>query len=177
MLPRSMGLRGTPSAMQHAVLLGRDSWVYFNYRTYHSLPPRPSDHRIFGELEVVLQRPGRRAGLRRKPRRLHQPLPPIFNATGLGLTSKLAALSGPSNACEATYRARRFAPSRITRRSKALAKWGITMRESSGGSSFSQRSTTPLSSARAAQTEMLIFCPVCQSLTRNTTELLSLIHI
>ena len=39
-----------PSVMQHAVLLGRDSWKRFNNRTYRSLPPRPSDHRIFGEL-------------------------------------------------------------------------------------------------------------------------------
>ena len=47
--------------------------------------------------------------------------------TGPRLTWKLAALSGPSNAFEATYGARTFASSRITRRSKALAKWGITM--------------------------------------------------
>ena len=52
MLPRNMGLRGTPSAMQHAVMLGRDSWMRFNYRTYRSLPPRLTDHRIFGELEL-----------------------------------------------------------------------------------------------------------------------------
>ena len=38
--------------MQHTVLLGRDSWMHFNHRTYRSLPPRPSDHRIFGELEL-----------------------------------------------------------------------------------------------------------------------------
>ena len=41
-----------PSVMQHAVLLGRDSWMRFNHRSYRSLPPRPSDHRIFGEREV-----------------------------------------------------------------------------------------------------------------------------
>ena len=41
-----------PSVMQHAVLLGRDSWMRFNNRTYRVLPPRPSDHRIFGELEL-----------------------------------------------------------------------------------------------------------------------------
>ena len=52
MLPRNMGLRGTPSAMQHAVMLSRDSWMRFNYRTYRSLPPRLTDHRIFGELEL-----------------------------------------------------------------------------------------------------------------------------
>ena len=37
--------------MQHAVLLGRDSWMRFNNRTYRSLPPR-TNHRIFGELEL-----------------------------------------------------------------------------------------------------------------------------
>ena len=41
-----------PSVMQHAVLLRRDSWMCFNNRAYHSPPPRPSDHRIFRELEV-----------------------------------------------------------------------------------------------------------------------------
>ena len=96
-------------------------------------------------------------------------LPSILSGTGLRLTWKLAALSGPSNAREATYGARCFASSRITRHSKALAKWGITTRESSVGSSFSQRSTTPSSTAGAAPTEMTIFCPVCQSLPRNTT--------
>ena len=46
-------------------------------------------------------------------------------------------------------RLRRFASSRITRRSKALEKWKITTRESRGGSSFSQRSTAPSGTARA----------------------------
>ena len=41
-----------PSVMQHAVRLGRHSWMHFNNRTYRSLPPRPSGHRIFGELEL-----------------------------------------------------------------------------------------------------------------------------
>ena len=41
-----------PSVMQHAVLLGRDGWMRFNNRTYRSLPLRPSDLRIFGELEL-----------------------------------------------------------------------------------------------------------------------------
>ena len=36
--------------MQH-MLRGRDSWMRLNNRTYRSLPPQPSDHRIFGELE------------------------------------------------------------------------------------------------------------------------------
>ena len=57
MLPRSMDLRGT----QHAVLLGRHSWMHFNNRTYRSLPPRPSDHWIFGELELSHHAP---AGVR-----------------------------------------------------------------------------------------------------------------
>ena len=43
-----------------------------------------------------------------------------------------------------------------------------TIRESSGGSSFTPRSTTPSSTVRAAPAEMPIFCPVCQSLPRNT---------
>ena len=41
-----------PSVMQHAVLMGRDSWMRFNFRSYRSLPPWPSDHRFFGELEL-----------------------------------------------------------------------------------------------------------------------------
>ena len=55
MLPRSMGLRGTvvpPSMMQHVMLLGRYSSMRFSIRSYRSLPPRPSDHRILGELEL-----------------------------------------------------------------------------------------------------------------------------
>ena len=47
-----MGLRFTPSVNQPAVLLCRNSWMHFNNRSYRSLPPRPSDHRIFGELEL-----------------------------------------------------------------------------------------------------------------------------
>ena len=47
--------------MQHAVLLGRDSWMRFNNRIYRSLPPRPSGHRIFGELELSRHAP---AGVR-----------------------------------------------------------------------------------------------------------------
>ena len=38
--------------MQHAVLLGRDSWMRFNARSYRALPPRPHDHRGFGELTL-----------------------------------------------------------------------------------------------------------------------------
>ena len=38
--------------MQHAVLLGRDSWIRFNTRSNPSFPPRPSDQRVFGELTL-----------------------------------------------------------------------------------------------------------------------------
>ena len=48
MLPRSVGLC-SPS-VGHAVLLGRDSWMRFNTRSYCPLPPRPQDNRVFGEL-------------------------------------------------------------------------------------------------------------------------------
>ena len=41
-----------PSVMQHAVLLGRDSWMRFNTRSYRALPPRPYDNRVFGELTL-----------------------------------------------------------------------------------------------------------------------------
>ena len=41
-----------PSDMQHAVLLGRDSWMRFNTRSYRALPPRPHDIRFFGELTL-----------------------------------------------------------------------------------------------------------------------------
>ena len=63
-----------------------------------------------------------------------------------------------SNAIEATYEARSFASTRITRRSKALAKWGVTMRESSGGLSFSSRSTIPSSTARVPQEQRQLKC-------------------
>ena len=43
--------------MQHAVLLGRDSWMRVNSRSYRSLPPRRSDQRDFGELELVHHAP------------------------------------------------------------------------------------------------------------------------
>ena len=41
-----------PSVMQHAVLLGRDSWMRFNTRSYRALPRRPHDNRVFGELTL-----------------------------------------------------------------------------------------------------------------------------
>ena len=41
-----------PSVMQHAVLLGRDSWMRFNTRSYRALPPRPFDNRVLGELTL-----------------------------------------------------------------------------------------------------------------------------
>ena len=50
-----------PSVMQHAVLLGRDSWMRFNHGTYRSLPPQPTGRRIFGELELSHHAP---AGVR-----------------------------------------------------------------------------------------------------------------
>ena len=38
--------------MQHAVLLGRDSWMRFNTRSYRALPLRPPDNRVLGELTL-----------------------------------------------------------------------------------------------------------------------------
>ena len=37
--------------MQNEVLLGCDSGMRFNNRTYRFLPPRAMDHRMFGEIE------------------------------------------------------------------------------------------------------------------------------
>ena len=34
--------------MQHAVRLGRDSWMRFNTRSYRALPPRPNDKGMSG---------------------------------------------------------------------------------------------------------------------------------
>ena len=42
----------SPSVMQHAVLLGRDSWMRCNTRSYRALPPRPLDNRVLGELTL-----------------------------------------------------------------------------------------------------------------------------
>ena len=41
-----------PSVMQHAVLLGRDSWMRFYTRSYRVAPPRPHDNWVFGELTL-----------------------------------------------------------------------------------------------------------------------------
>ena len=41
-----------PSTMQHAVLLGRESWMRFNTRSYRALPPRPLDNRVLDELTL-----------------------------------------------------------------------------------------------------------------------------
>ena len=41
-----------PSVMQHVVLLGRESWMRFNTRSYRVLPPRPHDNQVFGELTL-----------------------------------------------------------------------------------------------------------------------------
>ena len=77
-----------------------------------------------------------------------------LSGNGLRSTWKLAALSGSSNAFEATSTARSFAPSRTTRWPNALAKWEITMCEPSGGSGFLPYSTTPSSTPRASPTEI-----------------------
>ena len=51
MFPRSVGLRS--SSFGHAaVVLGRDSWMRVNTRSYLALPPRPHDNRVFGELTL-----------------------------------------------------------------------------------------------------------------------------
>ena len=42
-------------AMQHAVLLGRDTWMRFSERSYSTLPPRPSDNRVLGTLTLSHQ--------------------------------------------------------------------------------------------------------------------------
>ena len=42
-------------AMQHAVLLGRDSWMRFSERSYRTFPPRPSDNRVLGNLTLSHQ--------------------------------------------------------------------------------------------------------------------------
>ena len=39
-----------PSVMQRAVILGRDCWMRFNTRSYRTLPSRPHDNRVLGEL-------------------------------------------------------------------------------------------------------------------------------
>ena len=41
-----------PSVIQHAVLLGRDSWMRFNTRSCRALPPRSHDDRVFGKLTL-----------------------------------------------------------------------------------------------------------------------------
>ena len=175
--------------MQHTVLLGRDSWVRFDIPSYSSLPPRPLDHLFFGEVECLTtpRQPGI-AALRYKPRcvgwrlrpslrwrrrrqmgrcgstLISAALPLIQRGNGLRLTWKLAALSGPSNAFEATSEAPSFASCRTIRRSKALVKWEITMCEPSGGSSFLPYSTTPSSTPSASPTEIpfpVSFARVC----------------
>ena len=40
--------------MQHDVLLGRDSWMRFNDRSYRTLPPRPGNSRALRELTLSL---------------------------------------------------------------------------------------------------------------------------
>ena len=41
-------------AMQLDVLLERDSWMRFNDRSYRTLPPRPGNNRVWGELMLSL---------------------------------------------------------------------------------------------------------------------------
>ena len=41
-----------PEAIQYAVLLCRDSWMRFSERSYRTLPPRPSDNRVLGDLAL-----------------------------------------------------------------------------------------------------------------------------
>ena len=41
-----------PLVVQHAVLLGRDSWMRFNTRSYRALSPRSHDNRFLGELTL-----------------------------------------------------------------------------------------------------------------------------
>ena len=50
MLPRIVGLRTSSFGYAAAPLLGRDSWMRFNTRSYRTLLPRPHDNRVFGEL-------------------------------------------------------------------------------------------------------------------------------
>ena len=45
-------------AMQHAVLLGRDSWMRFSERSYRTLPPRPSDNHVLSNLTLWHQHSG-----------------------------------------------------------------------------------------------------------------------
>ena len=47
-----MGLRGTPLGYATFSAASRDSWMRFNSRTYRFLATRPTDHRLFGELEL-----------------------------------------------------------------------------------------------------------------------------
>ena len=41
-----------PSLMQHAVFLGRGSWMRFSTHSYRSRAPRPLDNRVLGELTL-----------------------------------------------------------------------------------------------------------------------------
>ena len=59
--PCSMGLRGTPLGGAACGVAGPRQLDALNNRFYRSLPPRPSDHRIFCELELYRHAP---AGVR-----------------------------------------------------------------------------------------------------------------
>ena len=65
-----------PSVMQHAVFLGRDSWMRFNTRSYRALSPRPLDNRVLNLADVVPPRHNRRSGLCRRPRSFERCFPP-----------------------------------------------------------------------------------------------------
>ena len=59
-----------PSDMQHAVFLGRDSWMRFKTRSYRSPPPRPSDGRMVLGADAITPCPHGCIGFRVRPRRL-----------------------------------------------------------------------------------------------------------
>ena len=47
----------SPSVMQGAVVLRRNSWMHFKRHSCRFLPPRPSDQRVSGELELAHHAP------------------------------------------------------------------------------------------------------------------------
>ena len=55
--PSQSGLRGFPLGGAACSTAGCDGWMRFNGRSYRSLPLRPSDQRVFGELEFVHHAP------------------------------------------------------------------------------------------------------------------------
>ena len=55
-----------PSVMQRAVLLGRNSWMHFNTRSYRAKPCRPHGNRV-RRAEVISPRQDRRVSLCHRP--------------------------------------------------------------------------------------------------------------